>query len=255
METRPSPANRITSTPGTLSTSAIADRMAVTVLSDSRSKSRYCIPSLRPTRASSQPASKRAAKTASLSRSGLSTINVKWCDFIVRCLMSICVDIGAACDECLVLSMARPSRQPHQPAHPVAADRHRLQRQVARHLAAAVERVGQLQRVDAAHQRQGLGAVTVRRVVERRTAHREQRALPANAQTLVTLIDHRASLVAAQRPSPRAKKSRSTVNSPILACRSWMIDSWSSWRRNPWILPLSGQLRHTSTSLASCENQ
>ena len=48
----------------------------------------------------------------------------------------------------------------------------------------------------------------------------EQSALPAHTQTLVLAFDHRQSLGPTQRPSPRDKKSRSTVNSPILACRS-----------------------------------
>ena len=111
-------------------------------------------------------------------------------------------------------------QQPHQPPHPVPTNRHPLARQMAHHLTAAVERVLQVQLVDTAHQLQCRRALPERSVVQRRAAHTEQSALPAHTQTLVLAFDHRQSLGPTQRPSPRDKKSRSTVNSPILACRS-----------------------------------
>ena len=112
------------------------------------------------------------------------------------------------------------AQQPHQPPHPVPTNRHPLARQMAYHLTAAVERVLQVQLVDTAHQLQCRRALPERSVVQRRAAHTEQSALPAHTQTLVLAFDHRQSLGPTQRPSPRDKKSRSTVNSPILACRS-----------------------------------
>ena len=72
----PLSAIRITSTSGRRSTSAIADRTAVPRFGPSRSKSRYWMPSVRPTSASPHPASKRAATTVSLCRSGPATIKV-----------------------------------------------------------------------------------------------------------------------------------------------------------------------------------
>ena len=50
------------------------------------------------------------------------------------------------------------AQQPHQPPHPVPTNPHPLARQVAHHLPAAVERLLQVQLVDAPHQRQRLRA-------------------------------------------------------------------------------------------------
>ena len=111
-------------------------------------------------------------------------------------------------------------QQPHQPPHPVPTYPLSLECQMAHHLPAAVERILQVQSVDAAHQRERVSALPHRPVVQRRPVQPDQLALPADTQTLVLAVDHFASLGPAQRPSPRAKKSRSTVNSPILACRS-----------------------------------
>ena len=74
----PAPARRTTSTPLMRSTSATADRMAPSKLGAFRSKSRYCTPSVRPTSASSHPASNRASMTSSAWRSGPSMIRVNW---------------------------------------------------------------------------------------------------------------------------------------------------------------------------------
>ena len=111
-------------------------------------------------------------------------------------------------------------QQPHQPPYPVPTYPLSLACQMTHHLPAAVERILQVQPVDALHQRQRLRALAHRSVVPRRPAQPDQLALPAHAQTVVFPFDHLSSLGPAQRPSPRAKKSRSTVNSPILACRS-----------------------------------
>ena len=70
---------------------------------------------------------------------------------------------------------------------------------------------------DPPHQRQGLRALPLRLVVERRASDRQQAALPAQAQRRVIADHHRAALRPAHRPDPRDKKSRSTISSPILA--------------------------------------
>ena len=80
--------------------------------------------------------------------------------------------------------------------------------------------------VHAPHERQVLAALPLRPVVLRRPAHAQQRALPRKTQRSVPL-DHPPPLRPAQRLSPRRKKSRSTVSSPILACRSRIFASCS----------------------------
>ena len=117
------------------------------------------------------------------------------------------------------------AQQPHQPPHPVPTDGHPLTRQMAYHLPSAVERVLQVQLIDAPHQRQVRRALADRRVVQRRAAQSKQGALPAQAQVLVVTFNHLPSFVPSQSLSPRAKKSRSTVNSPMFACNSWMVAS------------------------------
>ena len=54
------------------------------------------------------------------------------------------------------------AQQPHQPPHPVPTNPYSLARQVAHHLPAAVERILQVQLVDAPHQRQRLRALAHR---------------------------------------------------------------------------------------------
>ena len=135
----------------------------------------------------------------------------------------------------LRVARARPpidrfqAHQAHQPTHPTTPHRHALAPQVARHLSAAVERVLQRQGVDPPHQCQALRALPPWRVVHRRTADAEQRALTADAQRVVA-VDHLQALGPAQRWNPRRKKSRSTVSSPIFACRSRIVASCSDWR-------------------------
>ena len=123
------------------------------------------------------------------------------------------------------------AQQPHQPPHPVPTNPYSRARQMAHHLPAAVERILQVQLVDAPHQRQRLRALAHWSVVERRPAQFQQSALPGQAQTSVLPFDHQHALGPAQCPSPRDKKSRSTVSSPILACKSCMVASWSFCRR------------------------
>ena len=107
--------------------------------------------------------------------------------------------------------------QTHQTAGPTAPDPHACAAQMKRHPARAVERILQEQIVDPPHQRQRLRTLPHRLVVERRPPDRQQTALPAQAQRRMVAHHHRPPLGPAQRPDPREKKSRSTINSPILA--------------------------------------
>ena len=63
-------------------------------------------------------------------------------------------------------------------------------------------------------------------------AHAEQSALAGQRQPAAA-VDHPDALGTAQRANPRRKKSRSTVNSPILACRSRIVVSCSPQRFDP----------------------
>ena len=67
---------------------------------------------------------------------------------------------------------------PHETTHAVPSGNHALAAQMPRHLPAAVERMLQMQLVQAAHQRQFRRAFAQRLVVLRGTAHAHQRALP-----------------------------------------------------------------------------
>ena len=107
--------------------------------------------------------------------------------------------------------------QAHQTTGPAAPDPHALAAQVTGHLAGTVERALQEQLVDPPHQRQGLGALPLRLVIERRAPDRQQAALPAQAQRRVIAHHQPPTLRPAHRPDPRDKKSRSTINSPIFA--------------------------------------
>ena len=121
---------------------------------------------------------------------------------------------------------------PHQPPHPVPPGGHALAAQMPHHLPAAVERVLQVQLVQPAHQRRVLRALALRRVVLRRPAHAEQFALAGQRQPAAE-VDHADALGSAQRANPRRKKSRSTVSSPIFACRSRIVASCSPPRFDP----------------------
>ena len=104
------------------------------------------------------------------------------------------------------------AHQPHQPPHPVPADRMAFPAELAGHLTRAVKRVLQIELVDPAHQRQALRALALGPVIQRGTADRQDRALPAQTQRRIVAPDHRPARRPAHRLSPRAKKSRSTVS-------------------------------------------
>ena len=112
------------------------------------------------------------------------------------------------------------------------------------HLPAAVERVLQRQFVHPPHQGQVLRALFPRRVVHRRAVDAKQRALAPDAQ-LAPPLDQLQACGAAQRCKPRRKKSRSTVNSPIFACKSRIVASCSESRD---ALPLAKTSSSPSTA-------
>lgn len=112
------------------------------------------------------------------------------------------------------------AHQPHQPLNALAID-------VATafgfenlgEFATAEERHLQVQFVDAAHQREFLGIGRDRLVVETGSAEAEQLALTPDRNPRLRL-DQRAAPFHRRCPSPRAKKSRSTVSSPIFLSNS-----------------------------------
>ena len=91
---------------------------------------------------------------------------------------------------------------------------------MADHLAAAIEGVLQEQLVDPVHQRQILRALALGPVVHGGSTHTKQPALTAQAELGIAGLNHPPALLPAHHLSPLAKKSRSTVSSPIFACRS-----------------------------------
>ncbi len=119
------------------------------------------------------------------------------------------------------------SHQPHQASNAMTTDADTFAAQLTHHLAGAVKRILEEQLVNTTHQRQVPGALALRGVIERRPADRQNFALTAQAQIGVIASDHAFAFPPAHRLSPLAKKSRSTVNWPILACRSWTSDSRS----------------------------
>ena len=118
--------------------------------------------------------------------------------------------VGIACSRRLI-DRLQP-HEAHQAPHPVAAHRNTIPPQLADHLTAAVKRMLHEQLIDAPHQRQVIGALTLGRVIERRPADRQNLALSAQAQAGVIARNHCLALPPAHRLSPLAKKSRSTVN-------------------------------------------
>ena len=82
---------------------------------------------------------------------------------------------------------------------------------------AAVGRGLQVLLVDQAHEVQVLGINRARLIVERGPAQSQQLALAGDARLAKFRFDHLLSLLAAQEPSFRAKKSFSTLSRPI--CR------------------------------------
>ena len=94
------------------------------------------------------------------------------------------------------------------------------------HLPGTIPRSLQKLPVNQAHKLQIQRSLAGALVVVGRPFYREQPALPGNAQALVVPgFDQAFPPGVAQRPKALAKKSRSTVNCPILACSSLI---WAS---------------------------
>ncbi len=106
--------------------------------------------------------------------------------------------------------------KPHQPLHPLAIDAPAFLIQVERHSARAVERLLQIEFVDPTHQSQIVGGRLGSRPIDAGTGDVQQLALPPHRQLGSTSLDLRASRRRAHRLGLLTKKSRSTVNSPIL---------------------------------------
>ena len=117
--------------------------------------------------------------------------------------------------------------QAHQTPHPVTPHTDAFAPQMTDPLAATIEWALQEQLVDPAHQRQILRALALGPVVHRGSAHTEQVALTAQAELGMAGLGHPPALLPAHHLSPLAKKSRSTVSSPIFACRSRISSSCS----------------------------
>ena len=112
------------------------------------------------------------------------------------------------------------AHQTHQTPNAMTADAKAFAAQLTHHLPGAVKWILEKQLIDAPHQRQVLRFLALRHVIERRPADQKKAALMAQSQIGVIAADHAFTFPPAHRLSPLAKKSRSTVNWPILACRS-----------------------------------
>src|SRR4029077_9559076 len=86
------------------------------------------------------------------------------------------------------------------------------------HSPRAQERPGGEQLVDPPHQGKVVVVGRPSRPVDPRARDAKQHALPADRQRLVGAIEHSSTVRRAHLPDLRAKKSRSTVSCPILAC-------------------------------------
>src|ERR1700677_3973906 len=105
----------------------------------------------------------------------------------------------------------------HQPLHPLAIDAAAFLVELKRPPPGAVERQLQMQLVDPTHQSQIVRLRHRLGAVDPRARDVQQFALPAHRYAFAGSFDHRPSIRRAHRPGLLAKKSRSTVNWPILA--------------------------------------
>ena len=104
--------------------------------------------------------------------------------------------------------------QPHQSLYTLAVDDSPFRFERLRHHPAAEKRVLQMKLVHPAHQLELLGVGFNGFVVKTRPIHAQQLALPAHRQPSVG-FHQRTPRLHRNRPSPRDKKSFSTVSSPI----------------------------------------
>jgi len=119
-------------------------------------------------------------------------------------------------------SRLRPERgdphQAHQSLHALAIHGRAFGAQHCRHSARTEKGPRREQFVDPAHQRAVVVIGRLARPIDARARHAQKRALPPNRQRLVGAVEHRSAIRSAHLPDLLAKKSRSTVSCPILAC-------------------------------------
>jgi len=106
---------------------------------------------------------------------------------------------------------------PHQPLHALAVDAQTLCPQHCGHPTRAEKRVGRIQLVEPPHQRQIVVVGRPLRPVHPGSAQRKQLALPSDRQIGMIAVEQNFPVRLAHRPDLLDKKSRSTVNCPILA--------------------------------------
>src|SRR5450759_446570 len=119
------------------------------------------------------------------------------------------------------------THQLHEGAHMAAADSGTFALKHACQFPRSQKRMREVQLVKAAHQRQIGRRHRLRLVVQARAAQIEQFTLTQDRHRTIPR-DQRFALGRPNRPSALAKKSRSMVSSPTLACRSRMRRSASS---------------------------
>jgi hypothetical protein len=105
----------------------------------------------------------------------------------------------------------------HRPLHVLAVEAVPVGLTDRRHPTRAEERPGREQLVDPLHQRPILVVCGPRRPIDAGARHAQERALPAERQLAVIAVQQRPAIRRARLPDLRAKKSRSTVSSPIFA--------------------------------------
>src|SRR5262249_44984181 len=103
-------------------------------------------------------------------------------------------------------------------ANPLAVDRLTLRPQQRRQPPRAQKGPGREQLVHPPHQRHIVVVGWSRRPIDPRAGNLQQHALPAHRQSAMTPIHERSPVRSAHLPDLLAKKSRSTISSPILAC-------------------------------------
>jgi hypothetical protein len=109
------------------------------------------------------------------------------------------------------------SHHAHQPLHVLAIDLRAFLVEFKHHAPRAIKRQLEMQFVDAAHQREIVRCRRRLLPINARTRQRQQRALAPHGKIALGRINHGPSILQAHRPDLLAKKSRSTVSSPILA--------------------------------------
>jgi hypothetical protein len=134
----------------------------------------------------------------------------------------------------VVSASARARRDPHpahQTQHALAVHVDAFGAQHRRHSARTEKRPGSEQVVYPPHQRRVVVVGLLARPVDTRARHAQKRALPPNRQRFVGAVEHRSAVRRAHLPDLRAKKSRSTVSCPILACSRSISHSCEGARR------------------------